>query len=63
MIEETKKADRAEQDAAAAELSEQDLDKVAGGWKFEMLPMIPAPPMQPIPVDDPPLAPIKIRMS
>ena len=34
MSEDTKKVDQIEQEAKAAELSEQDLDKVAGGKNY-----------------------------
>jgi hypothetical protein len=64
MNEETKNLTGSTRDEKSIELSEQDLDNVAGGFKFVMLPMDPPPPLKPDnSVPDPPLAPIKIGKS
>ena len=60
MAEEIKKTDQ-------SELAEAELDKVAGGapdtFRFVRLPMDTVPPPPPIPINDPPLVPIKIRKA
>ena len=48
MSEESKKVEHIEKGAKSAELSEQDLDKVAGGTvKVPPIPPIPIPPTKP----------------
>ena len=60
MNEESKKIEPTEQEAKASELSEESLDKVAGGgFDYQLLPSIKLGPIPHMDDPDPPLKPLK----